>query len=111
MHSFRDLMTKMLGVIHRQRLVMNMPFWVARIVGFAFDMANAVSLGLVPAMVTRDQVKSLKSDNVVSDDALGFDDLGIEPVALDAVLPEYLWPYRPSGQYDDIKNSARNLQA
>ncbi|MEP3636445.1 MAG: complex I NDUFA9 subunit family protein [Paracoccaceae bacterium] len=110
-HTFRDLMTKMLGVIHRRRLVLNMPFWVARIMGFAFDMANAMSLGLVPAMVTRDQVKTLKNDNVVSNDALGFDDLGIEPVALDAVLPEYLWPYRPSGQYDDIKNSARNLQA
>ena len=110
-HSFRELMRKMLGVIHRQRLVLNMPFWVARIMGFAFDMANAASFGLVPAMVTRDQVKNLKNDNVVSEDALGFDDLGIEPVALDAVLPEYLWPYRPSGQYDDIKNSARNLQA
>ena len=27
-----------------------------------------------------------------------------------AVLPEYLWRYRPSGQYAAIKDSAKNLR-
>ncbi|MGL4311337.1 MAG: complex I NDUFA9 subunit family protein, partial [Paracoccaceae bacterium] len=40
----------------------------------------------------------------------GFADLGITPSALAAVLPDYLWPYRPSGQYDAIKASAKNLR-
>lgn len=110
-HSFRELMAKMLDVIHRRKLVVNIPFWAARIMAFGFDMANAMSFGLVPAMVTRDQVKNLQNDNVVSAGSSSFADLGIEPVAMDAVLPEYLWRYRPSGQYDDIKRSARNLQA
>ena len=30
--------------------------------------------------------------------------------AMDAVLPDYLWRFRPSGQYDAIKASARNLR-
>ena len=29
---------------------------------------------------------------------------------MDAVLEGYLWPYRPSGQYSDIKESAKNLR-
>ena len=29
---------------------------------------------------------------------------------LEAVLPEYLWPFRPQGQYDAITNSAKNLK-
>ena len=46
----------------------------------------------------------------MSPDAKGFADLGITPSALAAVLPDYLWPYRPSGQYDAIKASAKNLR-
>ncbi|HBM69586.1 MAG TPA: complex I NDUFA9 subunit family protein, partial [Rhodobacteraceae bacterium] len=33
----------------------------------------------------------------------------IEPTSLEAILPEYLWCYRPSGQYAAIKSSAKNL--
>jgi NADH dehydrogenase len=29
---------------------------------------------------------------------------------MEAVLPDYLWRFRPSGQYDAIKQSARNLR-
>jgi hypothetical protein len=27
-----------------------------------------------------------------------------------AVLPDYLWRFRPSGQYDAIKESAKNMR-
>jgi NADH dehydrogenase len=29
---------------------------------------------------------------------------------MDAVLPEYLWRYRPSGQFAAIRDSAKNLR-
>ena len=61
-------------------------------------------------MLTRDQVKSLRVDNIVSEGALGFADLGITPVSADAVLPDYLWRFRPAGQYEAIKESAGNLR-
>ena len=108
--DFRSLMSVMLGVIRRRRAVVNIPFFFASIMGFAFDLANTVSLGLLPAQITRDQVRNLRLDNVVSDGALGLADLGITPVALEAVLPDYLWRFRPSGQYDAIKESAKNLR-
>ncbi|MDZ4095069.1 MAG: complex I NDUFA9 subunit family protein [Paracoccaceae bacterium] len=109
--SFRDLMQQMLAVIQRRRLIVNVPFFVARLMGWGFDMVQAVTGGLITnGLLTRDQVKNLATDNVVAEGARGFSDLGIAPVAIGAVLPEYLWRYRPSGQYAAIKNSAKNLR-
>ncbi len=109
--SFAGLMRRMLAVVHRRRLVVSMPFWVMRIVAFVFDMISTVTLGLIPnVIITRDQLSSLTVDNVVPAAAKGFADLGIEPTAMAAVLPEYLWRYRPSGQYAAIKDSAKNLK-
>lgn len=109
--TFRGLMARMLKVIQRRRAVVNMPFFVARIMGFGFDMIQAVTLGLIEnKMITRDQVRNLARDNVVSPAARGFADLGITPTAMEGVLPEYLWRYRPSGQYAAIKDSAKNLK-
>lgn len=109
--TFRALMSRMLKVIQRRRAVVNMPFVLASVMGFGFDMVQAVTLGLIQnKMITRDQVKNLKRDNVVSPGAKGFADLGITPTAMEAVLPEYLWRYRPSGQYAAIKDSAKNLR-
>ena len=110
-HTFRDLMHKMLEVIQRRRLVLNIPFLVARIMGGAFDLLQAVTLGLFTnGLITRDQVRNLARDNVVSPGAKGLADLGIAPTPIEAVLPEYLWRYRPSGQYAAIKDSAKNLR-
>jgi len=108
--TFRDLMTQMLAVIHRRRLVLNIPFFVARIMGVGFDLVQTLTAGLVTnGMLTADQVKNLANDNVVAEGAMGFAQLGITPTAIGAVLPEYLWRYRPSGQYAAIKDSAKNL--
>ena len=109
--SFKGLMQRMLKIVNRKRLVLGMPMWMGRLMAFSFDMLQAVTFGLFSnTMLTRDQVKNLSRDNVVAEDARGFADLGIEPTAMTAVLPEYLWRFRPSGQYDAIKDSARNLR-
>lgn len=109
--SFHDLMKLMLGVIHRRRAVLSLPRWIASIMGGVFDLAQVVTGGLfVNRILTRDQVKNLQADNVVADGAKGFADLGIQPTAMEAVLPGYLWRFRPDGQYDAIKASAKNLR-
>ncbi|MBM7067181.1 complex I NDUFA9 subunit family protein [Actibacterium sp. 188UL27-1] len=109
-HTFRELMDLMLSVIRRRRLVANIPFPIARMMGFGFDMAAKVTGGLITPALTRDQIKNLATDNIVAPGAKGFADLGIAPMAMTAVLPDYLWRFRPSGQYADIKDSARNLK-
>lgn len=110
--TFRALMQRMLAIVHRRRLVVNMPFFIAWMMAFGFDMMQKVTLGLITnGILTRDQLHNLRRDNVVSDDAKGFDKLGITPKAMATILPEYLWRFRPSGQYDDIRDSARNLRS
>ena len=109
--TVRGLMGRMLKVVQRRRAVINVPFFMARIMGFGFDMVQAVTLGLIEnKMITRDQVRNLARDNVVAPGARGFADLGISPTSMEAVLPEYLWRFRASGQYAAIKDSAKNLK-
>ncbi|SDX91523.1 complex I NDUFA9 subunit family protein [Citreimonas salinaria] len=108
--TFRELMQYMLEAIRRRRMIVNIPFGIAGIMGSVSDGVNRVSGGLIPAQITADQVRSLRSDNVAAKDAKGLDALGIPATAIEAVVPYYLWPYRPSGQYDAIKESAKNLR-
>ncbi|CUH49996.1 complex I NDUFA9 subunit family protein [Ruegeria atlantica] len=109
--TFRALMQQMLDVIYRRRVIIGMPFFVARIMAGVLDIVKFVSFQLFPNhILTRDQLKNLRRNNVVSEGAKGFADLGIEPETLESVLPDYLWKFRPSGQYDDIQNSANNLR-
>lgn len=108
--TFRELMELMLRIIRRRRLILNVPFPVARAMAGGFSFGNWLSFGLLPMTITPDQVKSLRVDNVVSEGAKGFADLGIAPAAPEAILPDYLWRFRPSGQYTAIKESARNLK-
>ncbi|WP_371055966.1 complex I NDUFA9 subunit family protein [Rhodosalinus sp. K401] len=109
--TFRELMQLMLGVIRRRRLVISVPFWVARIMAAGLDGLERATLRLYRnGTLTRDQVRQLGRDNIVADGARGFAELGIAPVSMEAVLPEYLWRFRPSGQYTAIKDSARNLR-
>ena len=108
--TFRELMGEMLEVVRRRRMVVGLPFWVGRTMGRVCDGIKAVTLGLAPTPITLDQVKQLANDNVVSGDFPGLSDLGIQPTSLDAILPTYLWQFRPSGQYAAVKESARNLR-
>ena len=108
--TFRELVQEMLGVIQRRRLVIGLPFWLGSLMGRVFGIVSAMTGGLIAAPITSDQVKNLRRDTVVAESAKTLADLGIEATATEAVLAEYLWPYRPSGQYAAIKNSAKNLK-
>lgn len=110
--TLREIIGQVLTATHRRRIVLSMPFWLARIGASVLDFIQFASFGLFKNKILgRDQLTLLRSDNVVSEDAKGFADLGIKPTAAEAVLDEYLWRYRPSGQYDEIKASAKNLRS
>ena len=49
--------------------------------------------------LTRDQVRLLREDNVVSEGALGLADLGIDPTGVEVIVPTYLDRYRPGGRF------------
>lgn len=96
-YSFEELMRIMLRDIQRKRAILPVPFSVAEVVGAIGD-AQAFMLPLPPPL-TRDQVKLLRSDNVAAPGAPGLADLGVEPTAVEAVLPTYLWRFRSGGQF------------
>jgi NADH dehydrogenase len=109
--TFSTLIKDMLKTIRRRRLVINQPFIAGRFIAWSLDLAQTLTGGLFNnSVLTKDQVRSLRSDNVVSDGAKTLADLGIKPTAMGAILPDYLWRFRPSGQYDAIKESAKNLR-
>ncbi|HZT50741.1 MAG TPA: complex I NDUFA9 subunit family protein, partial [Stellaceae bacterium] len=89
--SFRELMRLMLRIVRRRRLLMPIPFGLA-----AFEAAFLELLPVPP--LTRDQVRMLRRDNVVSAGVPGLRELGIVPTALELVLPTYLDKYRRGGR-------------
>ena len=109
--TLRETIDRMLATIQRKRIVLNLPFWVGGLMGNVLDLVQTLSGGLLTnRILTREQAHMLKTDNVVSPGARGFADLGIVPTAIDSVAPDYLWRFRPSGQYAEIKDSARQLR-
>lgn len=109
--TLRELVQMALKAADRRRAVINLPFWLAGIGAGVLDLVQTVSGGLIRnGMITRDQLHLLRTDNVVPEGARGLADLGVEPTAPEAVIASYLWRFRPSGQYDAIKASAKNLR-
>ena len=91
--TFRELMDLTMKVMRRKRLLVEIPFWAAKI--------QATVLELLPSPpLTRDQVELLKTDNVMAPGARTLAELGIEATAVDAILPTYLEKFRPGGRYN-----------
>ncbi len=110
--SFRGLMMRMLQVVRRRRLMMDVPFSVAMINAWFLDMGSKLTGGLlVNRILTRDQVRLLRHDNVVSEGARSLADLGVEATPMEAVLESYLYCHRDKGQYTAITDSTKNLSA
>lgn len=100
--SFRQCIEEMLEVIGRERLLVPVPWWLARLQG--------AILGRLPGkLLTSDQVILLRSDNVVSTQAENerrtFEGLDILPESTAAILPSYLWSYRAAGQFSRRKEA------
>lgn len=90
-YSFKELMQLVLRVTGRRRLLLPVPFAVARL--------QAAFLQLLPTPpLTVDQVNMLTVDNVVAAEALGFQELGLAPTTAEAVLPTYLYRFRRGGK-------------
>jgi NADH dehydrogenase len=94
--TFRELMEFVLATIERKRLLVPVPFFAAKI--------KAGFLQFMPKpLLTPDQVELLRSDNVVSAEAVAHNatlaGLGISPAAVEAIVPTYLWRFRKTGQF------------
>ncbi|RMD60657.1 MAG: complex I NDUFA9 subunit family protein [Alphaproteobacteria bacterium] len=91
-YTFRELMEILLREIRRRRLLVPVPFALAEAIAIFTEW-------LPEPPLTRDQVRLLRRDNVVADGAAGLVDLGIQPTALEVIIPTYLERYRPHGRF------------
>jgi NADH dehydrogenase len=94
--SFKELMEFVLATVERKRLLIPIPFGLAKL--------KALFLQMLPKpLLTPDQVELLRRDNVVSEEAMRENrtlaGLGIEPVAIASIVPSYLWRFRKTGQF------------
>lgn len=94
--SFRQCMETMLEIIDRERLLVTIPWFLAK--------ALARATGWLPgAPITYDQLLMLERDTIVSPEAererRTLAGIGIRPHAMAAILPSYLWVHRPQGQF------------
>lgn len=101
--TFRELMERLLSEIGRRRLLVPVPFWAATMLASVVEplLNLAASTGVFfvpPPPLTRDQVRQLRQDNVVSPGAARLADLGVAATGLDVILPTYLSRYRRGGQ-------------
>lgn len=109
--TLRELVELMLGVIRRRRVILSLPGSMAALGATVLELVESATFGLLKNdTLTRDQLRLLAYDNVVSPDAKGFADLGITPTAMEALLESYLYSYRPQGQYTKMTESAKNLR-
>jgi len=105
--TLKELIDLMLKVIRRKRLVIPLPPEICSPLGWTLDMVQIFSGGLVKNnLLTRDQLIQLGSDNVVSGDYPRLQDLKIKPTSMESVLEDYLYSYRPAGQFTAIHESS-----
>lgn len=103
-YSFRELIAFILAETGRKRLLVPLPFSLAALQGFFLQLPSFF-LPIRP-LLTVDQVRLLKTDNIVQPGAFTLDDLDIAPSSVEAVVPTYLWRFHPKGQFRDSARAA-----
>jgi uncharacterized protein YbjT (DUF2867 family) len=95
--TMRETIEIILATIGRERMLLSLSFKLAKFQALLLQFAPE-ALKLTP-----DQVELLRSDNVVSEAArdagLTLEGLGITPDSLEAVIPQWLWRFRKTGQF------------
>ena len=96
-YTFKELMEFMLTTIDKKRLLVPVPWFAANIIGAIGEFIGY--LPFVKPVLTRDQVTSLRSDNIVSPDLPGLKELGIKGKTVEAVMPAHLEKFKKYGQF------------
>ena len=94
--TMREIMEFVLATTERSRLLVRLPFGLAKMQAWFMQF-------LPNPPLTPDQVELLRSDNVVSEQAIRdhrtLQGLGIAPASYEAIAPSYLWRFRKTGQF------------
>ena len=99
-YSFAELLRYMLVIIRRRRQLLSLPAW-------AMVLPSMLMEWMPNPMLTRDQLRLLKTDAIIKGKAgktLTLADLGITPTPLELIVPEYLTRFSPGGGMATLTN-------
>ena len=88
--QFRELLAYILKETGRRRRMMDVPMGLARLQARVMEMVPGKPL-------TRDQLLMLQTDNVVTPNTPGLQDLGVVPTPVELAVPLYLRRFQPGG--------------
>ena len=111
--TYRHAIEEMLKVIMRKKALVSVPFGIGSLIGGIFGLLGKIPM--IPTVTTSEQIKMLKKDCIVSEEAKlegrTLEGVGITPRAMEAVLPSYLWRFRPHGQFaKNTKNYKKDIK-
>ena len=87
-YTFKELMERILKYCDRRRLVLSLPYALGSVMGKVMEW-------LPTPLLTADQIKLLKTDNILKGDAFTLEDLNIHPQSLETIVPPYLARFKP----------------
>ena len=91
-YSFKELMEILLTEIKKKRLLLPIPFGVAKFQSYFLQM-------MPNPLLTPDQVELLKHNNIVSGNYPTLKDLGISGTPIQSILSKYIYRFREGGQF------------
>ena len=101
--SFKEILEKLLNLIGKKRLLIPMPLPIAQISARFFEI-------MPKPLLTRDQLKLLKYDNVLSGKYKSNLDIGVPSLRyFDEEVKKYCYMWREGGQFSTEKYNSDNI--
>jgi len=101
--SFKEILEKLLNLIGKKRLLVPMPLPIAQISARFFEI-------MPKPLLTRDQLKLLKYDNVLSGKYKSNSDIGVPSLRyFDEEVKKYCYMWREGGQFSTEKYNSDNI--
>lgn len=105
-YSFKQLLQFVTRESNRAVPLLDLPFVFAYPLGLLLGWGFKL-IPFAPPPLTGDQVAMLRRDNVVGAGAPTIQDLGVSQLeSIEAIVPTYLWRFRPHGQFQAKRNPA-----
>ena len=100
--TFKQILEKLLTLINKKRILMPLPLQLAKVQARIFEL-------LPNPMLTRDQLKLLKYDNIVSNKYKTNSDIGVPSLRyFDEEVKKYCYMWRDGGQFSLEKYTDKN---